>query len=147
MAARVCRYSEKQYEEYLAKQATKLQALWRGHFDRHTILPQKVAMKVMEQTRLRTAAIKLQRAYRKRTERITALATRIQTFYRGYRARMNTRLQRKFKRINDGRKRRIARLNRLTKFLGKKSHHDRIAKFEVSLLAAWRLRCSLVYTQ
>lgn len=88
-------------------------------------------MKVMEQTRVRTAAIKLQRAYRKRTERITALATRIQTFYRGYRARMTTRLQRKFKRINDGRKQRIARLNRLTKFLGKKSYHDRIAKFEV----------------
>ena len=86
------------------------------------------------------AALKVQRVYRRRTARINGLATRIQTYYRGYLGKMRARRERKFQRINDGRKRRIARLNTLMKLLGQRSYTHRIKRFEwyesIGLLAA-----------
>ena len=125
------RYSDKKYEEYLATQATKIQKVWRGYKDRANVVPQIAAMKAMKVVRMRNAAILVQRVYRKRTERITSLATRIQTFYRGYRARMNVRLRKKFTRINIGRKKRIAFFNKVMRFFGKRSYWSRIKSFEV----------------
>lgn len=123
-------YQEMLYQEYLAKMATRIQSLFRGHQDRITKVLAQQAYVAMERTRQRNAALKVQAAYRRRTARIVRRAVMIQSYYRAYKGRMKAREQRIMVRKQKGRTARVRRLNNFFKAMGKKKYHKRIGRFE-----------------